>query len=77
MLNELLHIESAANINMWMISTTNAWYLSPFHFSGHPCMMRFLIDNIFEVFGNQIFQQTVGIAMATKCALLIANIFIF
>jgi hypothetical protein len=31
-------------------------------------ILTFLIDNIFVVFGNQIFQQTVGIPMGTSCA---------
>jgi hypothetical protein len=31
-------------------------------------ILRFLIDNIFVAFGNQIFQQTVGIPMGTNCA---------
>jgi hypothetical protein len=37
--------------------------------------MGFLIYNIFVVFGNQIFQQTVGIPMGTNCAPLLADIF--
>jgi hypothetical protein len=31
-------------------------------------MLGFLVDNIFVAFGNQIFQQTVGIPMGTNCA---------
>jgi hypothetical protein len=37
-------------------------------------MFEFLIDNIFLVFGNQIFQQTVGIPMGTNCAPLLADL---
>jgi hypothetical protein len=39
-------------------------------------MLGFLIDNIFAVFGNQIFQQTVGIPMGTNCAPLFADLFL-
>ena len=31
-------------------------------------MLEFLIDNIFVVFGNQVFKQSVGIPMGTNCA---------
>jgi hypothetical protein len=40
-------------------------------------MLRFLIDNIFVVFGNQIFQQIVGIPMGTNCAPLLADLFLY
>ena len=40
-------------------------------------MLEFLIDNIFVVFGNQVFQQTVGIPMGTNCAPLLADLFLF
>ena len=36
-------------------------------------MLEFLIDNIFVMFGEQIFQQTVGIPMGTNCAPLLVN----
>jgi hypothetical protein len=39
-------------------------------------MLGFLIVNIFVVFGNQIFQQTVGISMGTNCAPL-ADLFLY
>jgi hypothetical protein len=39
-------------------------------------MLGFLIDNIFVVFGNQIFQETVGIHMGINCAPLLADVFI-
>jgi hypothetical protein len=38
-------------------------------------MLGFLIDNIFIVFGNQIFQKTVGIPMGTNYAPLLAGYF--
>jgi hypothetical protein len=40
-------------------------------------MLEFLIDNIFVVFGNEVFQQTVGIPMGTNCAPLLANMFLY
>jgi hypothetical protein len=40
-------------------------------------MLGFLIDNIFVVFGNQIFQQTVGILMGTNCGPLLADLFLY
>jgi hypothetical protein len=40
-------------------------------------MLGFLIENIFVVFGNQIFQQTVGIPIGTNCANLLAGFFLY
>jgi hypothetical protein len=40
-------------------------------------MLGFLIDNIFVVFGNQIFQQTVGISIGTNCAPFIDDLFLY
>jgi hypothetical protein len=40
-------------------------------------MLGFLIDNIFVVFGNKIFQPTVGIPMGTSCAPLLAGLFLY
>jgi hypothetical protein len=40
-------------------------------------MLGFLIDNIFVVFGNKIFQQTVGVPMGTNCAPLLADLFLY
>jgi hypothetical protein len=31
-------------------------------------MLEFLSDNIFVIFGERVFQQTVGIPMGTSCA---------
>jgi hypothetical protein len=33
-------------------------------------MLEFLIDNIFAMFGERVFQQIIGIPMGTNCALL-------
>ena len=38
-------------------------------------MLEFLIDNIFVIFGERVFQQTVGIPMGTSCAPLLAGLF--
>ncbi|KAJ8299058.1 hypothetical protein KUTeg_023118 [Tegillarca granosa] len=40
-------------------------------------MLEFLIDNICVVFGNIIFQQTIGIPMGTNCAPLLADLFLY
>jgi len=40
-------------------------------------MLEFLIDNIFVVFGQQVFQQTVGIPMGTNCAPLLADLCLY
>jgi hypothetical protein len=40
-------------------------------------MLDFFIDNIFVMFGGCVFQQTVGIPMATNCAPLLADLFLY
>ena len=40
-------------------------------------MIDFLIDNIFGVFGDEIFQQIIGIPMETNCAPLLADLFLY
>ena len=40
-------------------------------------MLEFLVDNIFVVFAEKVFQQIVGIPMGTNCAPLLANIFLY
>ena len=37
-------------------------------------MLGFLIDNIYVVFGDQVFQQSVGIPMGINCAPLLADL---
>jgi hypothetical protein len=45
---------------------------------GHPYPgLGFLIDNIYVVFGDQVFQQLAGIPMGTNCAPLLANLFLY
>jgi hypothetical protein len=39
-------------------------------------MLGFLVDNIYVVFGDQVFQQSVGIPMGTSCAPLLADLFL-
>jgi hypothetical protein len=39
------------------------------------CMLGFLADNIYVVFGNQVFQKSFGIPMGTNCAPLFAGLF--
>ena len=40
-------------------------------------MPKFLIDNIFVVFGGTVLQQTIGIPMGTNCAPLLADLFLY
>jgi hypothetical protein len=40
-------------------------------------MLEFLIENIFIIFGGGVFQQTVGIPMGTKCAPILADLFLY
>ena len=40
-------------------------------------MLDFLIDNIYVEFSGLIFQQTVDIPMGTKCAPLLADLFLY
>jgi hypothetical protein len=40
-------------------------------------MLEFLIDNIFVIFGECVFQQTVDIPMGTNCAPLLADLFLY
>jgi hypothetical protein len=40
-------------------------------------MLKFLIDNIFVIFGGHVFQQTVGIPMGTNAAPLLADLFLY
>jgi hypothetical protein len=40
-------------------------------------MLKFLIDNIFVMFGGHVFQQKVSIPMGTNCAPLLADLFLY
>ena len=40
-------------------------------------MLEFLVDNIFLVFAEKVFQQIVGILMGKNCAHLLADIFLY
>jgi hypothetical protein len=52
---------------------------SPYKYSeaGIKIMLGFLVDNIYVVFGDQVFQQSVGIPMGTNYAPLLANLFLY
>jgi len=39
-------------------------------------MLHYLIDNMLVVFGEQIFQATIGIPMDTNCASLLADLYL-
>jgi hypothetical protein len=38
---------------------------------------KFLIDNLFAMFGGRVFQQTVGIPMGTYCVPLLVDLFLY
>jgi hypothetical protein len=40
-------------------------------------MLGFLVDNIYVVFGDQVFQESVGIPMGTNCAPSLADLFLY
>ena len=40
-------------------------------------MLEILIDNIFVLFGERVFHQTVGIPMGTHCASPLADLFLY
>ena len=39
-------------------------------------MLTILLDNIFGRFGTKLYRQVVGIPLSTKCALLVADLFL-
>jgi hypothetical protein len=39
-------------------------------------MLDFLVDNIYVVFGDQVFKQSVSIPRGTDCAPLLADLFL-
>jgi hypothetical protein len=41
------------------------------------CMLGFLVDNIYVVVGDQVFQQSVGIPLGTNCAPLLTELFLY
>jgi hypothetical protein len=40
-------------------------------------MLGFFVDNIYVVFGDQVFQQSVDIPMGTNCAPILADLFLY
>ena len=40
-------------------------------------MLEFLIDNIYVVFGDQVFQQSIGYPIITNCGPLFADLFLY
>jgi hypothetical protein len=40
-------------------------------------ILGFREDNIYVVFGDQVFQQSVGIPISTNCARLLADLFLY
>ena len=39
--------------------------------------LLYFLDNIYNRFDNKLYRQIVGILMGTKCAPLVANLFLF
>jgi hypothetical protein len=52
---------------------------SPYKYSGADIksMRGFLVDNIYVVFRDHVFQQSVGIFMGTNCVPLLADLFLY
>jgi hypothetical protein len=52
---------------------------SPYEYSEADIkgLLGFLLDNIYVVFGDQVFQQSFGIPMDTNCAPLFADLFLY
>jgi hypothetical protein len=40
-------------------------------------MLGFLVDKFYVAFGDHVFQQSFGIIMGTKCAPLLADLFLY
>jgi hypothetical protein len=40
-------------------------------------MLSFLVDNVYVAFGDQVFQQSVGIPNGTNCGPLLADLFLY
>ena len=58
------------------------WSIEPtpgFCFSFYKLIeiLEYLIDNIYIIVGNRVFQQHIGIPMVTDCAPLLANLYLF
>jgi hypothetical protein len=52
---------------------------SPYEYSEAyiTSMIGFLLDNIYVVFRDQVFQRSVGIPIGTNCAPLLADLFLY
>jgi hypothetical protein len=52
---------------------------SPYKYSeaDFKSMLGSLVDNIYVVFGDQVFQESVGIPMGTNCAPILADLFLY
>jgi hypothetical protein len=53
--------------------------ISPYKYSEVDIkgILGFLVDNIYILFGDQVFQQSVGIVMGTNCPPLLADLFLY
>ena len=67
------------------ISEWKPAFFSNKEYKGYTCfshiqfvqLLDFIIDNIYILFGNHVFRQTVGIPMGTNCAPLLADLYLF
>ena len=62
------------SVAYWSVEPTSGFCFS---FDKLREMLEYLIDNIYIVVGNRVFQQHIGIPMGTDCAPLLANIYLF
>ena len=58
----------------WIVEPTSGFCFS---FDKLLEMLEYLIDNIYIVVGNRVFQQHIGIPMGADCAPLLANLYLF
>jgi hypothetical protein len=54
-------------------------FYSPYKYSEADIkgMLGSLVNNIYVVFGDHVFQQSVGIPLGTNCAPLLADLFLY
>ena len=62
--------------NSYFSSENNDKYLS-FSCAEFCELLEFLISNIYVKYGDEVFQQILGIPMGTNCAPLLANLYLF
>ena len=61
-------------MSYWSVEPTYGFYFS---IDKLVEMLEYLIDHIYIVVGNRVFQQHIGIPMGTDCAALLVNLYLF